>query len=721
MSRNVQARHSDCRPRGWRWRCTAALVPWLVLAGAAPLSAAPLGDTFGDLLPGRNFPTATAAFGTGRSENIDVGDVDHDGDYDAVVANGGDGAAQQNRIYINNGGIQGGAAGTFADETATRFAGVTVDTSRDIEFGDLDADGDLDIVVANRGTVVNGGEVSRAYTNQGGLQFGNIGFFTETTDTFWGTLVSVPEGDEEGAPFGVGPWRDYACDCDFGDLDDDGDLDLFHSSYGPNLSGNRDSRIFMNDGSGVFDELWPWVDPGADIQLHTLDIDLVDLDDDFDLDIIASSRDSQARTYRNNLEGGTGAGALFTDRTQTALLDTGAQVTNQYNYEVEPSDMDGDGDFDLWMVNYSGTGKQNSILRNNGDFTFTKMNSWIKGDPSVIANEADYLDYDGDDDLDVFIANFSGTNWLYQSGLTDGLDPDVDGLFHRTGTSSGGSQASWPELPPSNNGGTSLDADCADMDGDGDPDVLIANDGNQQNRYFQNVLGVPDTHAPTFQKITVQGDKADGTDTVIHAALRDNAAYYVISYDAVDLLYRVDSGDENVVQMVSQGGQQFRGVIPAEADGTVTWRIRATDDAGNTSISSTFEYEQTSSTSSPWQGVGHGTIGVQGDPYLIGRGDLTGGAVTTFGLVDAAPNAFSALFISAASTGVPFKGGTLYAIPVSLTLNLVTDPGGMVWFQLVWPMGVPSGVSLWWQYAIQDASVPLYGVSLSNALKSTVP
>ena len=56
-----------------------------------------------DLQPGRNFPTVTNTFGTGRSENLDVGDVDHDGDYDVVVANGGDGSPQANVIYINDG------------------------------------------------------------------------------------------------------------------------------------------------------------------------------------------------------------------------------------------------------------------------------------------------------------------------------------------------------------------------------------------------------------------------------------------------------------------------------------------------------------------------------------------------------------------------------------------------------------------------------------------
>ncbi|MCB9897450.1 MAG: VCBS repeat-containing protein [Planctomycetes bacterium] len=714
----------------------AALAAAAVVAPVAPVvAAAPmapvvlLGDgaestsPWGDLQRGRNFPTAKAAFGTGRSENIDQGDVDNDGDRDVVVANGSDGAAQANLIFINQGGVQGGTPGTFVDETTSRFVGVPVDTSRDIELADVDDNGDLDVFVANRGTTVNGGEVSRAYVNMGGLQFGTVGWFNESTDAFWGALVSVPPGDEEGVVDGRGPFREFSCDCDFGDLDDDGHLDLFFSSYGPNISGTRDSRIFLNDGQGTFDELWPWADPAADTKLHTIDVDLADLDGDFDLDVFASSRDSQARVYRNNRFGGTGSGEPFTDVTQTALIDTGATVEGQYNYEVELADVDGDGDFDAWMADYVKTGglsggEYDRILRNRGGLTFTKEATWIRGDGTDETEETDFLDFDGDGDLDAFVANFSGTNLLYQNGLANGLDADVDGLFHRTGTTTLGSTASWPELPT--NADTSLDGECADMDGDGDPDILVANGANQQNRYLENVLGVPDSHAPTFGAVTVQGDKSDGTDTVLHVLLCDNAASYVIASYAVDLLYTVDGGDETLVQMARQGGQLFRGVIPAAVDGTVAWHVRATDDAGNTGVSSTFSYVQTSSVTSAWQNLGQGTQGAHGDPYLVGRGDLSAGSLTTVGLVDAAPGVFDALFLSAASTGVPFKGGVLYTIPVALTLNLATDAGGTTWFAFPWPAGLPSGVSLWWQYAVADASSPNC-VTLSNALVSTTP
>ncbi|GJM21104.1 MAG: hypothetical protein DHS20C15_10190 [Planctomycetota bacterium] len=694
------------------------------LAGLAVLAlGTDVSAQIADLQPGRNFPTAINAFGGGRSENIDLADIDHDGDYDVGISNGGDGSAQANVIYINNGGVQGGTIATFSNGTATRFAGFPNDTSRDIEFADFENDGDFDIYISNRGTTANGGETSRAYINQGGLQFGSIGFFDEGTNNFWGNLISVPTGDEIGTQNGAGPFRDYSCDCDFADFNDDGFIDLFHSSYGPNINGLRDSRLFMNDGTGVFDEHWPWVDPGADIRLHTLDIDPVDLDDDFDIDVFGSSRDSQARVYRNNLYGGTGAGRLFTDMTQTAILNTGAGLNGSNNYEAEFADHDGDGDFDIWMKNYDGGGGGNldRILRNNGDFTFTKMTTWIKGDPNTDENEVDFLDFDSDGDLDAWVANFLGTNYLYAGSAAQGVTFG-DGFYHRTGTSSSGSQYSHNELPQNGNSNQSLDGEAADMDNDGDPDLLLSNDLNQQNRYYQNTLGVPDTFAPTFHKITNQGNKSDGSDTVIHVALRDNAPYYIVGYYRVNLVYTVDGGQERKVRMFSQGTQQFRGVIPGGHNGMIAYRIEAEDDNGNASVSGTTTYNQTAGGQTLIESLSTGTGGTGGVPQLTIAGTLAPGSATHVKLEDAAPNALSVLFISAASTPVPFKMGTLYTFPINVLVNRTTKPGGFDTLNVPWPGAIPSGVPLYLQYATADAGAVLgSGVTLSNAVKATSP
>jgi len=675
-----------------------------------------------DLQPGRNY-TPEANFGLNSSENIDFGDADNDGDMDAIVGNGGDSGPQPNRIFINRGGLQAGVVGTFIEETSTRFAGVPNDTSRDIEFVDLDNDGDLDVYVANRGTTTTG-EVSRFYVNLGGPQAGTIGFYAEDTNNRWGTLISVPAAQEVDPDNLQGAWRDWACDCDFADLDDDGWTDLFHSTYGPNMDGTDDSRIFLNDTTGVFDELWPWCfgvqDVSMDLRTHTLDLDLVDLDGDFDIDVTMSSRNSQGRIYLNNLNNGISASA-FNDITQFALVAQGIVNNGGANYEGEFGDLDGDGDFDIWFKNWNAN--TDRIMRNDG-FTagsgvlFTQQNNWIKNDPNADENEVDFVDFDGDGDLDSFVANFSGTNHLYVSGLAQGLNPATTGLFHRAGIS-----ALYPqgELPTGTPGGlTTLDGETADVDNDGDQDLAVANDANQQNYLYVNSLGIPDTHAPTFHAVTNQADKANGSSTVIHVALRDNTSYYVVQFYDVNLEYTVDGGSPVSVDMFAQGSMQFRGVIPAQTDATVAYHVEATDLAGNTGLSADLDYVQGAVVGGPWTDIGCSLAGVSGPPLLVGTGPLTPGSAGALNLSNAAPSAASVLYIASMSLPVNFQGGTLCAFPFMRAIPLVTDPAGTLTLSWTsWPSGL-SGVTLYFQYAITDAAGPV-GASLSNAVKGVVP
>ncbi len=684
----------------------------LISLAALATMASPAMAQLTDLQPGRNFPTAGVQFGSGRSENIDIGDIDNDGDFDVGVANGGDGAAQGNVLYLNNGNLQGGTEGTFSNVTAARWAGVPNDTSRDLEFADFDQDCDLDVYISNRGSTVNNGEVSRAYINQGAKQGGGVGVFSEGTNNFWGNLISVPLNEEVGTQDGQGSWKDFSCDCDFADIDNDGDLDLFHSSYGPNINGTRDSRIFLNDGEGQFNEMWPWMQAGGDIRTHTLDIDLADFDGDYDLDVFCSSRDSQARVWRSNLDGDASFPAnAFTDITQAALLNQGATLSGTSNYEAEFADVDGDGDFDVWAKNYNGF--TDRILINNGSMAFTQNNSLISGDPNVDENEVDFLDYDGDGDLDTFLANFSGTNAVYQSRLSDG---GAGALYTRTGT---GGAAN--EVPASGNGSTTLDGEAADMDGDGDMDLLLANDNNAVNRLWVNALGVPDSHAPTFERFTQQGNKSNGTDTVIFAQVRDNNNYYNIDYYKANLFYSVNGGDEACVSMFAQRGQQFRGVIPGAVNGSVAYRVECTDDAGNTGVSSTVVYGQSSTSSSLWENLGCGTKGFNGrTPNLQLVGTQAAGSPVTLKLNDARNNKLALVWLSLSSAPFNAIGGTIYAFPFNSQTLIVTDDAGTFYASTTWPAGLPMGTNHYWQ-ALVDDDASIHNLTMSNAVHGETP
>lgn len=118
------------------------------------------------------------------------GDVDGDGDLDLVVGNWG----QQNRLYLNSG------AGTFTDVTASRMP-VDGDNTTSLVLGDVDGDGDLDLVIGNFQ------QQNRLYRNDG------TGTFTAAT------TVPLPLDSDRTTSVAMG------------DVDGDGDLDLVFGNF----------------------------------------------------------------------------------------------------------------------------------------------------------------------------------------------------------------------------------------------------------------------------------------------------------------------------------------------------------------------------------------------------------------------------------------------------------------------------------------------------------
>ena len=388
------------------------------------------------------FTNATAQFpasNTGYTENVDFGDVDGDGDFDAILAEGGDAGNDQNNIWINRGGEVGGTIGFFADRTSTQFPAV-LDQSRDIEFVDIDNDGDIDIYVSNTSQLSN--QSNRWWVNMGGAQGGTRGFYQDQSPAHWSGLGVA--GQSSIAANQVLPttgFIDFSCDCDFGDLDNDGDLDLVHSSYGGAFGGNVPTRLFLNNGAGLFAEFNPsgfqltgqtiaTGNPGiwcqgnqaanttnstgtnCDVASSALDIDVGDIDGDFDLDILHGARQEAPRLFRNLL---TGTTLAFRDVTG-ASFPAGYSSGNGH-YEQEMGDCDLDGDLDIYGLNWQVVGSFNDItLRNDGAGTYSNIQ--VLSGSGADDNEGDFLDYDNDGDLDLYVANFSGQDKLYRNNFT---------------------------------------------------------------------------------------------------------------------------------------------------------------------------------------------------------------------------------------------------------------------------------------------------------------
>jgi glucose/arabinose dehydrogenase len=122
----------------------------------------------------------------------------------------------------------------------------------------------------------------------------------------------------------------------------------------------------------------------------------------------------------------------------------------------------------------------------------------------------------------------------------------------------------------------------------------------------------------------------------------------------------------------------------------------------------------------PFTGLGHALPGVAGKPVLWGEGTLVTGSAGALNLRDAAPSATGALFVSLSEGAVPFKGGVLVSVPIVALIVIGTDVDGelsLAWAS--WP-SIPSGTTVVFQAAINDAAAVM-GVALSNGLLALTP
>lgn len=123
---------------------------------------------------------------------------------------------------------------------------------------------------------------------------------------------------------------------------------------------------------------------------------------------------------------------------------------------------------------------------------------------------------------------------------------------------------------------------------------------------------------------------------------------------------------------------------------------------------------------SAWDNLGDGLLGTQGVPVLAGAGGLCVGEIVTLTLTRAKANGIVALVAGLAELDLPFKGGTLVPAPDVVIVGLQADAAGQLVLAAPWPVGVPSGLELYWQEWIVDPVGPK-GFAASNALRSTVP
>ncbi len=462
---------------------------------------------------------------TGYFAGLDLGDVDDDGDLDIVV--GGEGWSGSSikgcRVYVNN----GTAAGKINWDEET---GPETNWYYDqVALADINADGDLDIVAGTKGNGI------RVWIGDGSFSWTAKNTGLPTTLEYTGVAVA--------------------------DMNKDGDMDIIATDYS---ASGPEVRLYTGDGTGSWTSRASSFATGNAVSYG---VATGDVDKDGDMDIVYSEGRGITCLLGNS---GGGTGTSFTWTTANTNLPSSGQHS-----QLALADLDNDGDLDI-ASGYVGGGIV-VYLGNGGAGT---GQSWTKGSLDLPTSSQYYGCAVGDFNKDG-IKDIGGAMWEH-SGSAGGIyawegsiaaeyDPTAEAVWNGTTVNE---TTSWHGDPVTLNGTTSSDPQDAPT-GDPDGDILT---------YEWNLTVVPATSTitdtslspgdssavPSFTpdkvgvyrlSLTVQDSAGNWSDEVFtklevkkvnDAPVADAGADQVVVVDDVVYLNSSDSTDSDGVIMAWQ-------------------------------------------------------------------------------------------------------------------------------------------------------------------------
>lgn len=354
-----------------------------------------------------------------------AGDLDRDGDLDLLVVGQGG-----NWLFRNDG------TGRFTELSATHLP-ERHEYAQSVALGDLDGDGDLDAVLGSLQPLVGWGAApNRLYQNDG------RGLFADVSANY---LLQNP---------------DRGAHVVLADLDGDQDLDAF-------LANNDACRVLLSAAPGYLVE-WANLPPHPTYATGAVH---GDIDGDGDLDVIVSYDPCPPNAapyvlFRN------GGSLRFDVEPLPVMLRPG----NRRAPPMALFDLEGDGDLDLYL----GEGDGHRLLRNDGRGGLTTALLAIQPPLQQAAAALLPTDFDGDGDTDLLISHDL-------EGYSTLLFNDGRGTLRNAAQSSFGT-----------NGSLSTDLALGDLDGDGFCDAVTSSACVPQMLYFHRNDGTGDLETAGF-------------------------------------------------------------------------------------------------------------------------------------------------------------------------------------------------------------------------------
>ena len=405
-------------------------------------------------------PAVTYNPGPGGPESVAVADVNGDGRPDLIVAN----VCANSNCDGSVGVLLGNGNGTFKTAVTYSSGGFSAGP---VAVADINGDGKLDLIVANE-----------CYNNNcsGSIESG-VGVLLGNGDGTFQAALTFPSGGSLIRSVVVA------------DVNRDGTPDLVVLNACTFLAyaecggtpPNGSVGVFLGNGNGTFRSLLPTHNSGGHLPTSMA---VADLNGDGNPDVVVVN-------YFSNTV------SVLLGRGDGTFNKTVVTYSASYADSVAIADVDGDGKLDVVVANASVSGEGAAgVLLGNGNGTLRPIvtyNSGGKGTTSITI-----ADVNGDGKPDLLVANS-------QQDTVGALLGNGDGTFQAALTYNSGGSGSFPGSPMA----------VADVNGDGTPDVVVANYFSNTVSVLLNNTGAESTTLSSSLNPSIYGQKVTWTATVI--------------------------------------------------------------------------------------------------------------------------------------------------------------------------------------------------------------